>query len=53
MQPSYAAQLPADHPLAGAHRTISRAARRRVHSRERRIRRNQPAFWPGHGVRRA
>lgn len=46
MNPSYAAQLPADHPFAGARRTISRAARRRVHSRDRRVRRNRPAYWP-------
>ncbi|WP_432944272.1 hypothetical protein ACQPXM_02455 [Kribbella sp. CA-253562] len=54
-QPQYAAQpvqyaaqpvagrLPADHPLAGVDRRISRAARRRVHSRERRIRRTRAA----------
>jgi hypothetical protein len=48
-QPQYAVQpvpqpttgLPADHPFAGAERRISRAARRRVHSRERRVRRTR------------
>ncbi|ADB29596.1 hypothetical protein Kfla_0473 [Kribbella flavida DSM 17836] len=55
-QPPYAAPQPADgpqaaaHPLAGPQRRISRAARRRVHARERRIRRSrrglpQPATW--------
>lgn len=37
--------LPADHPFAGAERRISRAARRRVHSRERRVRRTRAAAW--------
>ncbi|MEV6287209.1 hypothetical protein [Kribbella sp. NPDC051770] len=46
-----AAGLPADHPFAGVHRRISRAARRRVHSRDRRVRRlraavrNQSPTW--------
>ncbi len=37
--------LPADHPFAGAARRISRAARRRVHSRECRVRRTRAAAW--------
>jgi hypothetical protein len=45
-QVQYAAQpvaggLPVDHPFAGVDRRISRAARRRVHSRERRVRRTR------------
>jgi hypothetical protein len=40
-----AAGLPADHPFAGAARRISRAARRRVHSRDRRVRRTRAAAW--------
>ncbi|MGC4936327.1 hypothetical protein [Kribbella sp. DT2] len=42
-QPSYG--LSADHPFAGVERRISRAARRRVHSRERRVRRTRAAAW--------
>jgi hypothetical protein len=38
-----AGRLPADHPFAGVDRRISRAARRRVHSRERRVRRTRAA----------
>jgi hypothetical protein len=33
--------LPANRPFAGVDRRISRAARRRVHSRERRVRRTR------------
>ena len=40
-----AAGLPADHPFAGVERRISRAARRRVHSRDRRVRRVRAAAW--------